>query len=105
MSTTMTVVLKIYALLQKTADSLEGLISLQESIREAERMVAIQKAQSGTKITLYKNYLESLIVTGVVKVVINLRNKHNYKNGKSNYYVCKCSDVLLAIVIHSDTYE
>ena len=52
---------KLYALLQKTADSLEELIVLQENIRNAELEVLINKAQSGTKLSLYKAHLESLL--------------------------------------------
>lgn len=48
-------------LIQKTADSLEELIALQNNIREAEQRVIIEKTQSGTKLSIYKNYLESLI--------------------------------------------
>jgi exonuclease SbcC len=40
---------------------LEDLINLQESLREAELRMTINKAQSGTKVSIYKNYLESLI--------------------------------------------
>lgn len=49
------------ALFEKTADTLEDLITIQNSIREAEQRVIINKTQAGTKITVYKNYLESLI--------------------------------------------
>ncbi len=52
---------KLYTLLQKTSDSLEELIALQEELREAEKYVLVQKIQAGTKITVYKNYLERLI--------------------------------------------
>lgn len=52
---------KLKELLTKTADSLEDLINLQETLREAELRMTINKAQSGTKVTIYKNYLESLI--------------------------------------------
>lgn len=52
---------KLMELLTKTADSLEDLINLQESLREAELRVTINKTQAGTKVTIYKNYLESLI--------------------------------------------
>lgn len=52
---------KLYALLQKTADSLEELIALQDVIRDAELQVIIQKTTAGTKVSLYKEYLESLI--------------------------------------------
>lgn len=48
-------------LLQKTSDSLESLIALQDNIREAELRVIIEKIQAGTKISLYKNYQESLL--------------------------------------------
>lgn len=52
---------RLEQLLSKTADSLEELINLQESLREAELRMTICKAQSGTKVSIYKNYLESLI--------------------------------------------
>jgi len=52
---------KFYELLQNTADSLEELIVLQENIRKAEIDVLVNKAQSGTKVSLLKSYLESLI--------------------------------------------
>lgn len=52
---------KLMELLTKTADSLEDLINLQETLRDAELRVTINKAQAGTKVTIYKNYLESLI--------------------------------------------
>lgn len=52
---------RLYALLQKTSDSLEELIALQDELREAEKYVLVQKTQAGTKITVYKNYLERLI--------------------------------------------
>ncbi len=52
---------KLEALLKKTSASLEELINLQETLREAELRMTINKAQSGTKVTIYKNYLESLI--------------------------------------------
>ena len=48
-------------MLQKTSDSLEELIALQDELREAEKYVLVQKTQAGTKITVYKNYLERLI--------------------------------------------
>ncbi len=52
---------KLKGLLVKTADSLEELIVLQNEIRDAEQRVLLNKVQAGTKITLYKNYLESLL--------------------------------------------
>ena len=52
---------KLYNLLQTTSDSLEELIELQDVIREEELNVTIQKAQAGTKVSVYKSYLESLI--------------------------------------------
>ncbi len=52
---------RLYALLQKTSDSLEELIALQDTLREAEKRILIQKTQAGTKVTIYKNYLERLI--------------------------------------------
>lgn len=52
---------KLKDIFEKTADSLESLINIQNNIREAEQRVLINKTQAGTKITIYKNYLESLI--------------------------------------------
>ena len=52
---------KLYGILERTAESLEELIVLQDSIRESEQEISIQKAQYGAKITLCKDYLESLI--------------------------------------------
>lgn len=61
---------KLRALLQKTSDSLEGLIALQESIREEELKVVLEKTQAGTKISLYKNYQESLM-----EIIYDLQKK------------------------------
>ena len=52
---------RLYAILQKTSDSLEELIALQDTLRDAEKHILVQKTQAGTKITIYKNYLERLI--------------------------------------------
>ena len=52
---------RLYEIVSNTAESLETLISLQDELRVAEQRVVINKTQSGTKLTLYKNYLESLI--------------------------------------------
>lgn len=52
---------KLQELLSKTAGSLEDLLELQSELRIAEQRVVIQKVQAGTKVTIYKNYLESLI--------------------------------------------
>jgi DNA repair exonuclease SbcCD ATPase subunit len=52
---------RLYSLLQKTSDSLEELIAIQDEIREAEKFVLVQKIQAGTKVTVYKNHLEKLI--------------------------------------------
>lgn len=52
---------KLRGLLQKTSDSLESLIALQDSIREAEQRIVVEKTQAGTKISLYRNYQESLL--------------------------------------------
>ena len=52
---------RLFELLQKTSDSLEELISLQEVIRGAELQVVIEKTTAGTKVSVYKEYLESLI--------------------------------------------
>lgn len=51
----------LYAILQKTADSLEELISLQDSVREAELKSSLEKAQVGAKLSIYKEYQERLI--------------------------------------------
>lgn len=52
---------KLKSLLENTAQNLENLLNLQSEYRVAEQRVAVNKAQCGAKITLYKNYLESLI--------------------------------------------
>ena len=52
---------KLKVLIENTAESLENLISLQGEIRDAEQRVIIDKTQSGTKMTIYQNYLENLI--------------------------------------------
>ena len=52
---------RLFELIVKTSDSLEELIKLQDLLRDAELRVKLNKAQSGTKVTVYKNYLESLI--------------------------------------------
>ncbi len=52
---------KLKGLLIKTSESLEALIDLQAEIRDAEQRVIINKTQAGTKLTVYGNYLESLI--------------------------------------------
>ena len=52
---------KLYNLLQTTSDSLEELIELQDVVRAEELNVIIQKTQAGTKVSVYKAYLESLI--------------------------------------------
>ncbi len=52
---------KLKNLLIKTADSLENLIIVQDELSEIKMRVVINKTTSGTKVTLYKNYLESLI--------------------------------------------
>ncbi|MBQ8451292.1 MAG: AAA family ATPase [Clostridia bacterium] len=52
---------KLQTLVENAANSLEELINLQDSIREAEERTTILKVQAGTKVTIYKNYLESLI--------------------------------------------
>ena len=51
----------LFAILQRTSDSLENLIELQEGIREMEVQVLYEKAQSGAKVSLNKAYLENLI--------------------------------------------
>ena len=52
---------ELYEILEKTADSLEGLITIQNAIREAEERVIMSKVQAGTKMTLYRNYYDSLL--------------------------------------------
>ncbi len=52
---------ELYDLILNTANSLEALINLQNELRDAELRVIINKTQSGTKVTIYRNYLESLI--------------------------------------------
>ena len=61
---------KLYKLIEDTADSLENLIALQTEIRAAELRVIINKTQSGTKITIYQNYLENLL-----DILYNLQKK------------------------------
>ena len=51
----------LFVLLQKTSESLENLIELQDGIREMEVQVLYEKAQAGAKVSLYKAHLESLI--------------------------------------------
>ena len=51
----------LYGLLQKTADSLEELIALQDELQEAELQITIEKTQTGTRVSLYKRNLENLI--------------------------------------------
>ncbi len=48
-------------LIENTANSLENLITIQESLREAEIRVIITKTQAGAKITTYQNYLEEML--------------------------------------------
>lgn len=55
---------ELYNLISNTASSLEELINVQNALREAEQRIIINKTQSGTKITIYRNYLESLIDVG-----------------------------------------
>ncbi len=61
---------ELYSLITNTASSLEELINVQNDLREAELRIIINKTQSGTKITIYRNYLESLI-----DVVYDLQKK------------------------------
>ncbi len=51
----------LYSLIEKTADSLEELIILQDNIRQASLDVLIIKTQAGTKLTFLKSNLEQLI--------------------------------------------
>lgn len=51
----------LFKLISGTIDSLEALINLQDELRDAELRIIINKTQSGTKLSIYKNYLESLI--------------------------------------------
>ncbi len=55
---------KLKSLLSDTVTKLEELIVLEESLRTEEQRVRIIKTQSGTKVSLYKNYLENLIDIG-----------------------------------------
>lgn len=52
---------KLKGLLVRTSESLEALIDLQAEIRDAEERVIVNKVQAGTKVTVYGNYLQSLI--------------------------------------------
>ena len=61
---------KLRELLQKTSDSLESLIALQDNIREAEQRIVVEKTQAGTKISLYRNYQESLL-----EIIYDLQKK------------------------------
>lgn len=61
---------KLQGLIENTVDSLENLIALQDEIREAELRVVINKTQTGTKITIYQNYLESLL-----EIIYSLQRK------------------------------
>lgn len=51
----------LFGLLQKTSDTLEELIAVQDEVRESELKVTIEKTALGTKISVLKNYHESLI--------------------------------------------
>lgn len=52
---------RLFSLISNAADSLESLIYIQDELRDAELRTIINKTQCGTKLTVYKNYLESLI--------------------------------------------
>ena len=52
---------RLYNLIETTSNSLEELIHLQEMLRDAELRVKLNKAQAGTKVSIYKNHLEDLI--------------------------------------------
>ena len=66
---------ELYSLITNTASSLEELINVQNDLREAELRIIINKTQSGTKITIYRNYLESLI-----DVVYDLQKREQSEN-------------------------
>lgn len=51
---------KLYTLLQETSEKLEKLIDLQDMLREEHQNVIINKSQSGTKIAIYRDFLEKL---------------------------------------------
>ena len=51
---------KLYNLLKDTVVSLENLINLQEKVRGDEKQALIKKTQAGTRITVYKTYLDEL---------------------------------------------
>lgn len=61
---------KLQGLIENTSETLENLISLQDEIREAELRVVIDKAQAGTKITVYQNQLE-----GLLEILYSLQRK------------------------------
>ncbi len=61
---------RLRELLQKTSDSLESLIMLQDNIREEEQRLVVEKTQAGTKISLYRNYQESLL-----EIIYDLQKK------------------------------
>ena len=51
----------LYKLIESTVNSLEELIDLQDKIRLEESYALVHKTQAGTKISVYKNYAESLL--------------------------------------------
>ena len=61
---------KLFALIEKTSDSLENLIAIQDELREGEIKVIIKKTEAGTKITSYERELESLL-----EILYNLQRK------------------------------
>ena len=54
---------KLYNLIKNTVSSLENLINLQEDVRYDEKQALIRKTQAGTRITIYKSYLDELSET------------------------------------------
>lgn len=52
---------KLKTLIENASNSLEQLLELQIEYREAEQRIVVNKSQAGAKITIYKNYLESLL--------------------------------------------
>lgn len=52
--------MKLYALLLKTSDNLENLIDLQDMLREKQLSAIIKKTEKGTKISIYKSWIESI---------------------------------------------
>ncbi len=51
----------LFGLLQKTSDTLEELISVQDEVRESQQRVVVEKVALGAKLSILKNYQESLL--------------------------------------------